>query len=93
MKDGKTRATDLYNSLDEIDSMIAEAAEILRRPKPSAEDMKKVEQLKNIARTKIGNSNTRLEVLNKWDRIVAGFNSMEGAATPQKPTEKRRKTA
>jgi hypothetical protein len=75
---GKIRATAFYNGLDEIDSFIMEAAAILRRPKPSAEEMKKVEQLKNLARVKIGEGNLRRDILVSWDKIVAGLSSMEG---------------
>jgi len=67
---GAIRAEALYNSLEEIDSLITEAAGILHNPKVSAEDMKKVEQLKNLARAKIGNGNLRLDLLTDWNKIV-----------------------
>jgi len=67
---GQVRAEAFYNSLDEIDSFIAEAAGILHKPKVSAEDMKKVEQLKNLARTKIGSGNLRRDILASWNKIV-----------------------
>jgi len=40
--------------------------------------MKKVEQLKNLARTKIGNSNSCRDILATWDKIVTAFDKMEG---------------
>jgi hypothetical protein len=67
---GTFRAEALYNSLDEIDGYIAEAAGILHKPKVSAEDMKKVEQLKNLARAKTGSGNLRRDLLMGWDKIV-----------------------
>ena len=67
---GEIRAEALYNSLDEIDGLIAEAAGILHKPKVSAEDMKKVEQLKNLARTRIGVGNLRRDILVSWNRLV-----------------------
>jgi len=77
---GLIKARELYDSLGEIDGLINEATQIIRRAKPSAEDMKKVEQLKNLARTKIGNSNSRRDILATWDKIVAAFDKMEGTA-------------
>jgi phosphoglycerate dehydrogenase-like enzyme len=68
--EGRFRAEGLYNSLDEIDGYIAEAAGIIRKPKVSAEDMKKVEQLKNLARAKIGCGNLRRDLLMGWDKIA-----------------------
>ena len=65
---GQIKARELYDSLGEIDGLINEATQILRRAKPSAEDMKKVEQLKNLARTKIGNGNSRRDILATWDK-------------------------
>lgn len=77
---GEIRAITYYSSMDKTDSFIDEAAAILRKPKPSAEEMKQVEQLKNLARVNIGIGNLRRDVLASWDKIVAGFNSMEGVA-------------
>jgi|GEM_PF-5338294 len=85
---GQIKARELYDSLGEIDGLINEATQILRRAKPSAEDMKKVEQLKNLARTKIGNSNSRRDILATWDKIVTAFEKMEGVA----PAGKARKS-
>jgi len=85
---GAVRAEAWYKSLDDIDSFISEAAAIIRKPKPSAEEMKRVEQLKNLARTKIGDGNMHRDILVFWDKIVAGFNSMEGI-----PVKKIRNTA
>jgi phosphoglycerate dehydrogenase-like enzyme len=92
-KIGNARAKAFYDSLDEIDSFINEAAILLRRAKPSAEDMKKVEQLKNVARTKIGVANIRRDTLTAWGKMVDGFNKMEGVSTLQKPMGRKRKTA
>jgi hypothetical protein len=77
---GAIRAEAWYNSLEKIDGFIEEAARILRNPKPSAEEMKKVEHLKNLAKADIGKGNLHREILVSWDKIVAGFNSMEGVA-------------
>jgi hypothetical protein len=67
---GDFRAGELYNSLEEIDGYISEAAGIIHKSKVSAEDMKKVEQLKNLARAKIGCGNLRRDLLMGWDKIV-----------------------
>ena len=94
---GMIRTKAFYDSLDEIDSLISEAAEILHKPKRSTEDMKTVEQLKNMARVKIGNNNTRRDTLVSIDKIASGFNKIDGiaASKPKKSihTIPKRKTA
>jgi phosphoglycerate dehydrogenase-like enzyme len=73
---GHFRAGGLYSSLDEIDGYIAEAAGIIHKPKVSAEDMKKAEQLKNLARAKIGCGNLRRDLLMGWDKIVKALDTL-----------------
>jgi phosphoglycerate dehydrogenase-like enzyme len=77
---GHFRAERLYSNLDEIDGYIAEAAGIIHKPKVSAEDMKKVEQLKNLARTKIGCGNLRRDLLMGWDKLVKVLDTLGGKA-------------
>jgi phosphoglycerate dehydrogenase-like enzyme len=77
---GFVRAEALYNSLDEIDALIAEAAGILHKPKVSAEDMKKVEQLKNLARARIGNGNLRRDLLAGWNKLIPVLEQLWGKA-------------
>jgi len=77
-KQGELRAEALYNSLDVVERFITEAAAILRKSKPSAEEMKQVEQLKNLARVKIGEVNQRREILILWEKLAAGTNSVAG---------------
>jgi hypothetical protein len=77
---GHFRAEGLYSSLDEIDGYIAEAAGIIHKPKVSAEDMKKAEQLIILARVKIGCGNLRRDLLMGWDKIAKALDTLGGKA-------------
>ena len=89
MYNGLIRAKEFYDSLDMVDGIFDDILAILRKPNPSADDMKKAEQFKNTARGKIAEYNARANILAGWDSITYAFEKMEGTT----PAGKARKPA